>query len=274
VENPIKLRPAPSAQSDAAKRNSRKAALRRLFGGPRNIDWLGRFVRDYIQGYLLGRFPSADPPRVVAGVVEDFTHSLMQAILDKLASYHPRDARRGPATLLRYYPDQAGELVNQALCYLVDEWVRDFIASPSDTSLVRLVRLRPRMTAIPSMRGRANIGNTYRLHCYRLYLDAYEKVKEAIGVKAWKTEDPHREGGIVTERTEKLARLFPDVQPSEQEEWARLSPSEIAYRVAAKQTRELPGLTPLYLKRSLLPRMRRLAGAIDAALAKQRTLLS
>ncbi len=287
MEDPIALRPAPSAQSDAARRKpckrekplqsmlpKLKADLRRRFSGPRNIDWLGRFVRDYIQDNLLRFFPSADPPCVVAGVVEDFTRTLVQAILQKLASYHPRDACRGPATLLRYNPDQAGELANQALCYLVDEWVRDFIVSPSDTSLTRLVRLRPRMTALPSMRGRSNPGNTYRLWCLALYQDAYEEAKKTIGIKDWKTKDLYREGEIVTERAEKLAALFTDIDPSALKAWARLSPSEIAYRVAAKRCKELPGLTPLYLKQSILPKMRQLARAINAALAKRRTLPS
>jgi hypothetical protein len=267
-----KRRPRKPLQSLPA---SRKADLRRRLGDrERNLDWLLTFTCAYVRDFLMRAFPSADPRPAVAATVEDLGRSLAQAILDKLASYHPRDAQRGSATLLRYYPDQAGELVNQALCYLVDEWVRDFIASPSDTSLVRLVRLRPRMTALPSMRGRANIGNTYRLRCYSLYLEAYQKAKDVLGVKAWRAEDPYLEGEFLRDRTQKLARLFPDVQPSEREEWARLSPSEIAYRVAAKQTRELPGLTPFYLKRSLLPKMCRLARAIDAALAKQRTLPS
>jgi hypothetical protein len=252
-----------------------KADLRRrLEDRERNLDWFLTFICVYVRDFLTRAFLSADPRPVVAAAVEDLGRSLTQAILDKLASYHPRDAHRGPATLLRYYPHEAGELANQALCYLVDEWVRDFIASPSDTSLARLVRLRSRMTALPSMRGRANPGNTYQLHFLALYLDAYKKVKEAIGVKAWKTKDPYREGEIIAERAGELARLFLDIDPCDLKEWARLSPSEIAYRVAAKQTRELPGLTPLYLKRSLLPKMRRLARAIDAALAKQRTLLS
>lgn len=252
-----------------------KADLRRrLTARERNLDWLLTFICTYVRDFLLRAFPSADPRPAVAAAVEELGRSLTQAILDKLASYHTRDAHRGPATLLRYYPDQAGELANQALCYLVDEWVRDFIASPSDTSLVRLVRLRPRMTALPSMRGRANIGNTYRLHCYALYLDAYQKAKEALGVKAWKTEDPYLEGESVRCRIQKLARLFPAIELSEREEWARLSPSEVAYRVTAKLAKEMPGLSALYLKRSLLPEMCRLAKAIDRALATYATVPS
>lgn len=247
----------------------RRAELREKLRAPNNLNWLLTFICTDLRDHLLRAFPPPDPPTVVGGLIKRLGRLLAQAVLDKLARYYPHDASKGFSALVRYHPDETGELVNQALCYLRDVWGTDFISSPRGTLATRVARLTPRLSVIPSRKGRSNIGATYQLYCLHVYEKAYFAVKEALGVKAWKSDDVRPREELLQERKAKLAQLFPEATARELDTWAVLSPSEIAYRLAAKRAKELPSLKPSYLKQTILPRARHLAQALDKALARQ-----
>jgi hypothetical protein len=166
--------------------------------------------------------------------------------------------------LVRYYPDQTGDLINQALTHLVDIWVLHIRDHPSAHDADRVRDLLPRLSVLPSRRGRTNVGQTYYLYLLVIYEQERKRITKCLGVKAWKS-DPQVSSFEIEKRAAELHDMYPDLTQEDLRAWARLSPSEIAYRFVVRHAPALTRLTPRYLKQSVLPKMRRLARELDTA---------
>lgn len=256
---------------------SDRATVRELLQADNNLDWLLTYVCTGIR-HMLTLWPLSDPPDVVQAYTERLGQRLSQAILDKLLRYYPQAFRYGAQKLLAYYPDRAGDLINQAICHFYDTFLDDAKAFPQSPLAERAQRLAPRLSALPNLRGKSVMGDTYRLWLYEVYERNYETVKQTLGVKAWKNIANPDDPITLQERAELLKKAFDISQPSDEmvlwsanvddkdlTEWAKLSPHDIALELTVKAAKASPGLKKPNTLRMILPRMRRLSKALEQA---------
>lgn len=255
-----------------------RATVRELLQADNNLDWLLTYVCTGIR-HMLALWPVFDPPDVVQAYTELLGKRLSQAILDKLLRYYPKNFRYGAQKLLAYYPDRAGALIEQAIRYFYETFLDDAKAFPQSPLAERAQRLAPRLSALPNLRGRSAMGTSYRLWLYEVYRCNYEKVKQTLGVKAWKSDkNPEAYEHELQKRVEALKKAFDISQPSDEmvywsadiddkdlTKWVALSPHEIALELTVKAAKAYPGLKPSCLKQTILPRMRRLSKALEQA---------
>lgn len=248
---------------------SDKTLLRRKLTAPNNLDCLLTLICWYVRDNLLRAFPPPDPPGVRAYLVRRMGEALHGAILEKLRQYHPKDASRNDETVLRYYPDQAGALLNQALGYLIDLWRDDFIQHPIDTLATRCQRLLSSLAHLPPMRGKSAHGNTSKLFALVMYEDSLRLLNSLS-----------RKGKDLRKRKTALKDLLcsppKDIHPAvkravsgasddDLDEWSFLSKKEIVLEIAVRAVQDSSHLSPDWL-RQLIRDLKAQARRLDDAL--------
>jgi hypothetical protein len=244
-----------------------KSLLRKKFQATNNLDWLLTLVCWYVRDNLLRAFPASDLPGVKEYLLRRIGEVLHAAILEKLRQYHPKDAKRDDSTVLRYYPDQAAALLNQALGYLVDLWRRDFIKYPKVTLAERCQRLVPSLAHMPQMRGKSAHGETSQLFMLVMYEDALRLLgtlprkkdnnfatRKRILENLRKSQPDDVHPGIVT--------VIAEASDNDLDQWADLSKKELALEIAARSVKGSAPISPEWL-RHLLSELRAQARRLD-----------
>jgi len=261
---------------------SERAELRRRLRAPDNLDWLLICICLRFRDHILPVFQTSDPNGTVlsaddvAYYVRRIGETVYRAVIEKLKGYLPNEADKDEATLVRWYPDKAGELLEQALGRMVDLWNEDLIRHPTDFLPARCQRLLPSLTYLPDMRGKSAHGETSRLFLLVVYKDVLQLLDPFPRIIQFLTEDDLQQ----RERTlQKLRRslpqdivpviktIFHDASDQDYEHWLRLSTRdevalEITVRVAGRYGHKL---TTEYFRR-LIPQLEAKAQRLDKAI--------
>ncbi len=261
---------------------SERAELRKRLRAPDNLDWLLICICLRFRDHILPVFQTSDPNGTVlsaddtAWYVRRIGETVYRAVIEKLKVYFPNEADKDEATLVRWYPDKAGELLEQALGRMVDLWNEDLIRQPSDFLPARCQRLLPSLNYLPDMRGKSAHGETSWLLLLVVYKDVLQLLNPFPRIIQFLTQDDLQQ----RERTlRKLRRALPrnihpatktifrDASDQDYEYWLRLSSrDEVALEITV-QVAERNGhkLTANYLRR-LIPQLEARAQRLDKAL--------
>src|SRR5262249_9573931 len=109
------------------------AVLKEQLKGEDNRNWLVSYLCQCVRDQVFLAYHSDDPRSKSPEVLQLVGLTLYTAIINKLkANLRPKDFHRDEATLVRWYPDRAATLLEQALDFLKDEWSKDVVKHPSD----------------------------------------------------------------------------------------------------------------------------------------------
>ncbi len=273
---------------------AKRSELRRKLEASNNLDWLLIFPYRYVRDFLLRVFPPPDSPEITAYLVRRIGEAIRGAILEKLKRDHPKDAHRLESVLVGTYPDRTGRILNQALCYLADCWIEDFIQHPRSNFASRCQRLLPSLDRLPNMRGKSALGTYHQLFFLMVYDIALEKLSplgrirrsptdkdlqrrkknfEEVFSELSQVNDPEQARGLFHPAT---GEIFFEVSEEDYEHWPTLPRNEIALEIAVKAIKTYHRTdpsgthlrpTPEYLRR-IRPKLRALASRLDTALKK------
>lgn len=159
---------------------SGRAELRRRLQASNNLDWLLTLTCRDIRAHILPACQTSDSSGIVLSTeginyfIIRIGKTLALAIIEKLKVYFPKDAHKDEATLLRWQPDRAGALFEQALNRMRDLWIEDLKRHPSDFLPARCQRLLPSLTYLPDMRGKSARGEVSWLLLLVVYTDVLQ----------------------------------------------------------------------------------------------------
>lgn len=232
-----------------------KGVFRQRLQSPDNLDWLLTLATWGFRDRWLKILPPASPSfGSFDGPVRGVGLVLSRAVIKRLRRQYPKEAKRADSTLVRYYPDQAAALLNQALGHLDDTLTEDLVRYPTEPLDFRTPRVLPKLMTLPSRKGRSARSNVSALS----YLAAYETVFEKLPQRR---ESVHFQDLYYRDEIE---RVFGPVSDTDAKRLCRMTRSRLALEYASRTVP--PTLSPARI-RNLLPRARQLARAIDLALS-------
>jgi hypothetical protein len=253
--------------------------LRQHFKAENNLDWLLTYLCRAVRDLLFRVFPPRAKPDEAQQCVRAIGEALSHAVLNKLREQHPKEAHRDASKLVRWYPDRAGALVNQAIVQLAEVWISDCAQHPRDSLNSRCDRLLPKLGALKGRRGHSASGAYAQLY----FLWAYEEAMRIL--KGLPRSSPARADFLQNAFEDLTAQtpqallesgafrhpdtgdIFFEISDEDLDGWRFRSRHEIAQDVAVRAVRGQLALGADTLHR-LLPTLRRLAKKLDQALAQ------
>src|SRR5262249_16041682 len=181
------------------------AVLKEQLQGEDNRNWLVSYLCQCVWEEIVRAYHSDDPQSKSHEVVKAVAFTLYTAIINKLKVNLPKkDSDRDEATLVRWHPDRAATLLEQALGFFKDEWSKDVVKNSSDNLATRWLRLRPRLAILPNARGRSIHGETAELFVLEVYNIAMELLKPLPPIRRSSTEELEDRKETLTQITKTL----------------------------------------------------------------------
>lgn len=217
------------------------------------------------------------------GILSSLATRLGGVIADAIAARLDPDGKRRSEEVLAARSRAALELWDQAFNYLVDRWLDDYCAHPTDTAATRCQRVIPSLRTLPNMRGRSALGEHVQLWYLAVYHEARDKLARLPNAsRVASAKSARKRRALLDELFEWLpegsrdpkspfhpvsGNLCFEASDEDLERWAvHSSRHEIALEIAEKVLEPILGLNKTYLRR-LLPGLRRKAERMDRALA-------
>ena len=255
--------------------------LRRFLQAPNNLDWLLTLSCWFVRDQLLRAFPLPKSTAATNDDVQCIGKEIYSAVLKKLKRHYPTDAQKGDSLLLRYRYRRAVQILIQAEGHTADLWVKDFIKNPRASLAARCKRLLPKVGQLPG-RGKPALGSTHLLlflifyqetlralagvpDITRPFTEAARKDREKSIRKAFDTLSPVSGRDKNRFYHPETGQLYLEAEPDDISQWSELPKSKIAEDIAVRIVKGRRMLSRKYLH-LLLPKLRKLARAIDRAL--------